>query len=172
VFFQLGTPRIILRPQHEPIAYPLRSSLFSLPSLPSLPSCSFSCYSLPNRVPGYVQRANQEFAKVGLLGVTMLSASGDSGTRFVFLFVFVLVPVFVFAFVCFLGVWKESIGIGSKTGPISANMNSNSPRAHEYKSKRKSSDCQHRASTVFSRKRRIIRFSTPYHPLYFPALAL
>jgi hypothetical protein len=28
---------------------------------------------------GYVQRANQEFAKVGLLGVTMLSASGDSG---------------------------------------------------------------------------------------------
>jgi len=28
---------------------------------------------------GYVQRVNQEFAKVGLLGISMLSASGDSG---------------------------------------------------------------------------------------------
>ena len=37
------------------------------------------CSSLGVNAQQYVNRTNQEFAKVGLLGITMLSASGDSG---------------------------------------------------------------------------------------------
>ena len=37
------------------------------------------CQTLGVNASVYVARTNQEFAKVGLLGITMLSASGDSG---------------------------------------------------------------------------------------------
>ena len=37
------------------------------------------CKKLGVNASQYVSRTNQEFAKVGLLGITMMSASGDSG---------------------------------------------------------------------------------------------
>jgi tripeptidyl-peptidase-1 len=38
-----------------------------------------NCTGLGVNATGYVQRTNAEFAKVGLMGITMLGASGDSG---------------------------------------------------------------------------------------------